>query len=119
MKKDILIYLQSKSWQFLFFEFSTYLFVGTLPLFLKLNTISLWIFIAGAIISSKKRNTFGNLRQNKIFIFATTEPHKVPATILSRHSAAKAEYANHISDYGRFSKWQDLQILAATSPSPC
>ena len=72
MKKDILIYLQSKSWQFLFFEFSTYLFVGTLPLFLKLNTISLWIFIVGAIISSKERNAFGNLRQNKIFIFATT-----------------------------------------------
>ena len=71
MKKDILSYLKSKSWQFLFFEFSTYLFVGTLPLFLKLNTISLWIFVLGAIISSRERNVFRNLRQNRVLVFGT------------------------------------------------
>lgn len=69
-------YLHSKSWQTLFFEISTYVFVGTLPLLLKYNTIALWVFaLAAIILSNKNKDWKSNLTNNQnafigfIFLF--------------------------------------------------
>ncbi len=69
MIKGIKNYLNSKSWQILFFEISTYFFVGTLPLFLKINTIILWFFILGSIILSYKNKDWRiNLKNNRLVL---------------------------------------------------
>tara|TARA_R110000737_G_scaffold136663_2_gene167548 strand:- start:1849 stop:3087 length:1239 start_codon:yes stop_codon:yes gene_type:complete len=66
MIKGIKSYLHNKSWQTFFFEISTYLFVGTLPLLLKINTIALWVFILGSLILCVKNNDWRvNLKSKK------------------------------------------------------
>ncbi|WP_150452159.1 O-antigen ligase family protein [Arenibacter lacus] len=71
MIKGIKNYLLNKSWQTVFFEFSTYLFVGTLPLLLKVNTIALWGFITGSILLSYKNKDWNiALRNNKWTLWA-------------------------------------------------
>jgi len=73
MIKGIKNYLHSKSWQKLFFEISTYLFVGTLPLLLKYNTITLWIFALGSIIFSYKNKDWkSNLINNRTALISFT-----------------------------------------------
>lgn len=71
MIKGIKNYLLNKSWQTAFFEFSTYLFVGTLPLLLKVNTIALWGFIIGSILLSYKNKDWNiALSNNKWTLWA-------------------------------------------------
>ncbi len=41
--------LKSNSFKKSFFAISSYLFVGTLPLFLSINTIALWVFVASSL----------------------------------------------------------------------
>ena len=65
MIKDIKNYLTSKPRNVLFFEASTYLFVGTLPLLLKINTIILWFFILGSILTFKNREPLVNLKKKQ------------------------------------------------------
>lgn len=50
-------FLKSKKFKVSLFEGSTYLFVGTLPLFLSINTIAIWIFVASSffVLSLKER----------------------------------------------------------------
>ena len=50
-------FLKSNNFKQSFFKISTYLFVGTLPLFLSINTIAIWIFVASSflVISFKER----------------------------------------------------------------
>lgn len=73
MKQDIKSYLRSKHWQECFFNISTYFFVGTLPLFLNLNTIALWFFIGSSILTIKFYNGIFNLKRNfNIFILLSS-----------------------------------------------
>ena len=66
MIKDIKNYWLNKSAQILFFEMSTYVFVGSLPLYLKLNTLALWIFaLASITLSFKNKEWYSNLKNNK------------------------------------------------------
>ena len=50
-------FLKSKKFKVSLFEGSTYLFVGTLPLFLSINTIAIWIFVVSSfiVLGFKKR----------------------------------------------------------------
>ena len=50
-------FLKSKKFKVSPFEGSTYLFVGTLPLFLSINTIAIWVFVASSfiVLGFKKR----------------------------------------------------------------
>ena len=50
-------FLKSKKFKVSLFEGSTYLFVGTLPLFLSINTIAIWIFVASSffLLNLKER----------------------------------------------------------------
>ncbi|WGF93435.1 O-antigen ligase family protein [Aequorivita marisscotiae] len=65
MIKGIKSYWSNKSiWQILF-ETSTYLFVATLPLWDKLNTLVLWLFVASSIFLLKPRERLENIKQNK------------------------------------------------------
>lgn len=50
-------FLKSNIFKKAFFRNSTYLFVGTLPLFLSINTIAIWIFVASSftVMSLKER----------------------------------------------------------------
>ncbi len=57
-------YLTSNYWLDVFFKVSTYFFVGTLPLFLNLNTIALWFFIISSILTYKKHDGYNNLKKN-------------------------------------------------------
>ncbi len=71
MKKGIKNYLNNKPWQVFFFEVSTYLFVGTLPLWLKLNTIVLWLFILSSVITMLKEKDFViNVKRNRLPLLA-------------------------------------------------
>ncbi|MCP4483306.1 MAG: O-antigen ligase family protein [Flavobacteriaceae bacterium] len=49
--------MKSKKFKVSLFEGSTYLFVGTLPLFLSINTIAIWIFVVSSfiVLGFKKR----------------------------------------------------------------
>src|SRR5690606_21894509 len=59
-------YWTNETWHIRFFELATYLFVGTLPLLLKFNTIALWIFALGSIILSfKNKDWKRNLINNR------------------------------------------------------
>ena len=50
-------FLKSKKFKVSLFEGSTYLFFGTLPLFLSINTIAIWIFVVSSfiVLGFKKR----------------------------------------------------------------
>ena len=50
-------FLKSKKFKVSFFEGSTYFFVSTLPLFLSINTIAIWIFVVSSfiVLGFKKR----------------------------------------------------------------
>ena len=50
-------FLKSKKFKVSLFEGSTYFFVGTLPLFLSINTIAIWIFVVSSfiVLGFKKR----------------------------------------------------------------
>ena len=50
-------FLKSSIFKKAFFRNSTYLFVGTLPLFLSINTIAIWIFVVSSftVMSLKER----------------------------------------------------------------
>lgn len=50
-------FLKSKKFKVSFFEGSTYFFVSTLPLFLSINTIAIWIFVASSffVLGLKER----------------------------------------------------------------
>lgn len=72
MMIDFKNYLANNHWQDIFFKMSTYFFVGTLPLFLNLNTIALWIFAFGSIITFKIHGSYINLKRNVHIILPTT-----------------------------------------------
>ncbi|MEM0517415.1 O-antigen ligase family protein [Aequorivita flava] len=65
MIKGIKSYWNNKSIWRILFEISTYLFVATLPLWDKLNTLVLWLFVASSIFLLKPRERLENLKQNK------------------------------------------------------
>ncbi len=69
MIKGIKSYWNNKPPLRLFFEISTYLFVATLPLWDKLNTLVLWLFVASSIFLLKPRERLQNIRQHKIAFF--------------------------------------------------
>jgi len=71
MMIDLRNYVANNNWQDIFFKTSTYFFVGTLPLFLNLNTIALWIFALGSILTFKKHNGYKNLKENVYVILPT------------------------------------------------
>ena len=50
-------FLKSKKFKVSFFEGSTYFFVSTLPLFLSINTIAIWVFLASSffVLGLKER----------------------------------------------------------------
>lgn len=62
--KGIKSYLQYNDWRELFFHASIYFYVGTLPLFLNLNTIALWLLILASIVTVKSHNGVSNLKSN-------------------------------------------------------
>ena len=68
--RDIKVLFENNSWQELFFKFATYFFVGTLPLFLNLNTIALWLFIVSTIFTFKSHNGINNLRANIVILIS-------------------------------------------------
>ncbi len=57
--------LSASSSRQLFFEWSTYGFVATLPFLVNLNTISLWVFIASSVFYLSWKERLRNLKQNK------------------------------------------------------
>lgn len=71
MITDLKNYFIHNSWQEVFFRISTYFFVGTLPLFLNLNTIALWAFAISSILVFNKHNGYHNLRKNLYIIGPT------------------------------------------------
>ena len=66
MMKDIRCYFKNKSSNELFFEASLYFYVGTLPLFLNLNTIALWFLIASSLFTIKAHKGLSNLKENLV-----------------------------------------------------
>jgi O-antigen ligase len=68
---DLKNYVANNNWQDIFFKMSTYFFVCTLPLFLNLNTIALWVFALGSILTFKKHNGYINLKRNIYIILPT------------------------------------------------
>lgn len=64
MIKDIRSYLKHRSWNEVFFDVSLYFYVGTLPLFLNLNTIALWFFITSSLFTIRVHNGLSNLKGN-------------------------------------------------------
>lgn len=70
MMKGIRNYLTSNPWQDVFFKASTYFFVGSLPLFLNLNTIALWFFIISSILTFKAHDGYKNLKTNRYVIIS-------------------------------------------------
>jgi len=69
MTKGIKSYWNSKSPWRIFFEVSTYLFVATLPLWDKLNTLVLWFFVASSIFLLKPKERLENIKQNSTVFF--------------------------------------------------
>ena len=53
-----------------FFQVSTYLFVGSLPLWDNLNTIILWFFIASSIFMLAPKQRLQNIKNNKTAFYA-------------------------------------------------
>jgi O-antigen ligase len=62
--KGIKNYLQYNNWKEVFFKSSTYFFVGTLPLFLNLNTIALWCLVLSSILTIRSHDGILNLKRN-------------------------------------------------------
>ncbi|MBA80263.1 O-antigen ligase family protein [Leeuwenhoekiella sp.] len=69
MIKGIKSYCNNKSIWRILFETSTYLFVATLPLWDKLNTLVLWLFVASSIFFLKPRERLQNIKHNKKAFF--------------------------------------------------
>ncbi len=69
MIKGIKSYWNSKSIWRILFEISTYLFVATLPLWDKLNTLLLWLFVASSIFLLKPNVRLENIKQNRTAFF--------------------------------------------------
>lgn len=65
MMRGIKSYLQSNDWREIFFKVSTYLYVGTLPLFLNLNTIALWLLVLSSLLTIKSHDGLANLKSNR------------------------------------------------------
>ncbi|MAO49517.1 MAG: hypothetical protein CML16_01370 [Pusillimonas sp.] len=65
MIKGIKSYWSNKSIWRILFETSTYLFVATLPLWDKLNTLVLWLFVASSIFLLKPKERLENIKKNK------------------------------------------------------
>ena len=62
--RDIINCFQFKDWRESFFNISICFFVGTLPLFLNLNTIALWCLVVSSLLTIKSHNGIFNLKQN-------------------------------------------------------
>ena len=65
MKNGMRKLLSASSSRQLFFEWSTYGFVATLPFLVNINTISLWVFIASSLFCLSWKERLRNLKQNK------------------------------------------------------
>ncbi|QAA82192.1 hypothetical protein EI546_10860 [Aequorivita sp. H23M31] len=70
MIKGIRSYWNNNPPSKVFFQVSTYLFVGTLPLWDNLNTIILWFFIASSLFMLNPKHRLANLKSNKVAIYA-------------------------------------------------
>lgn len=57
-------YLHSNDWREVFFKTTTYAYVATLPLFLNINTIALWLFVLASVLTLKLHNALTNLKNN-------------------------------------------------------
>lgn len=64
MMNGIKNYLRYSDRREMFFKASIYFYVGTLPLFLNLNTIALWFLILSSLFTIKIHNGISNLKSN-------------------------------------------------------
>lgn len=62
--RGIINCFQFKDWRALFFNSSICFFVGTLPLYLNLNTIALWCLVVSSLLTIKSHNGILNLKQH-------------------------------------------------------
>ncbi len=65
-------YLASNKPKQIFFDFGLIFFAGTLPLWTNINTIALWVFIAGSLAYVTWSDRKNNFNKNKIAIAAFT-----------------------------------------------
>lgn len=64
MTNGIKSYLRCNDWREVFYKASIYFYVGTLPLFLNLNTIALWCLVVSSILTIKLHKGQSNLKSN-------------------------------------------------------
>lgn len=69
MKNAIKDYIAYSSMNKIIFEVGVFLFVATLPLSSKINTIMLWLFLAGSLQYVPWRNRIANFKKNKVLLF--------------------------------------------------